>query len=176
MKEINHYIDLCGETDITKNQVIFSAGQQLANALQHQAIIHVGDTRGVTPQITITVRRLTLPTAQQFTVSSSELIEDFIVRLIREEEAEKLFLVQAGRQLNRSRSFAEELVEGGSELFCLHEDRDQVRGQRRQHYLRRSHQEEAAPKEQHPTHPQTHSLPQESHSGLENYLPKPRPA
>ena len=50
MKEVNHYIDLCGETDITKNQVIFSAGQQLANALQHQAIIHVANTRGVTPK------------------------------------------------------------------------------------------------------------------------------
>ena len=51
MKEINRYINLCVETEKTKNQVIFSAGQQLANALQHQAIIYVANTRRVTPKL-----------------------------------------------------------------------------------------------------------------------------
>jgi hypothetical protein len=70
-----------------ENQVLFHRGQLLAgnpNALEDQAIIHVVDTRRVTPQITINVRRLTLPSSQQFTVSSNEIIEDFIVRHIRD--------------------------------------------------------------------------------------------
>lgn len=42
-----------------------------------------------------------------------------------------MFFVYTGRQLRKNRSFAEEAVENGSELFCLHEDRDEVKGERR---------------------------------------------
>jgi hypothetical protein len=52
-------------------------------------------------------------------------------------------MVHAGRQLNRSRSFKEELVENESELFCLHEERDEVRGQRREQYESRIREEAA---------------------------------
>ena len=45
-----------------------------------------------------------------------------------------MFLVYTGRQLNRQNSFMEEFVENQSELFCLHEDKDEVQGDKREKY------------------------------------------
>lgn len=48
-----------------ENQILFHNGQTLsksnANKLEDKAIIHVVDTRRITPEITINVRRLNLP-------------------------------------------------------------------------------------------------------------------
>jgi hypothetical protein len=38
---------------------------------------------------------------------------------------------------SKNRSFADEFVENDSELFCLHEDRDEVKGDRRKYYERK---------------------------------------
>jgi hypothetical protein len=48
-----------------------------------------------------------------------------------------MFFVHTGRQLKKNRSFADEFVENDSELFCLHEDRDEVKGDRRKYYERK---------------------------------------
>jgi len=48
-----------------------------------------------------------------------------------------MFFVHTGRQLKKNRSFADEFVENDSELFCLHEDQDEVKGDRRKYYERK---------------------------------------
>jgi len=52
-------------------------------------------------------------------------------------EAERPFLVYAGRQLNARSTFAQELVESNSEVFCLDEVHDQLTGDRRHQYQSR---------------------------------------
>jgi hypothetical protein len=108
-------------------QILFNNGTPINQSphnpqvtLQDRTIIHLVDRRNIQPEITINVRRLNLPTVQQFRIPSAQIIEDFIVRNIREEEPDKMFFVYTGRQLNKSRSFAEEFVETESQLFCLH--------------------------------------------------------
>jgi len=58
-----------------ESQILFHNGRTLtnksANKLADKAIIHVVDARRITPEITINVRRLNVPSSEQFTISSS---------------------------------------------------------------------------------------------------------
>lgn len=128
----------------SSDQLLFYNGQQVRptperNSLdvEDKAIIHLVDRRNLTDNIVINVRRLNIPRVEQFRVPSSQIIEDFIVRNIQQEEANRLFLVYTGRELNPRRSFAEEFVENKSELFCLDEVKDELTGEKRAKYEKR---------------------------------------
>ena len=76
-----------------EHQVLFHNGQPInldeqnpEVTLQDKAIIHLIDRRNIRPEIIINIRRLNLPNLQQFRIPSSQIIEDFIVRNIRDEE------------------------------------------------------------------------------------------
>jgi hypothetical protein len=75
-----------------------------------------------------------------------------------------MFLVYTGRQLNRQNSFMEEFVENQSELFCLHEDNDEVQGDKREKYERRIQEEREARRKG--------KVEEEEGGDLWNYLPK----
>jgi hypothetical protein len=78
--------------------------------VEDKAIIHLVDRRNITESIVINVRRLSVPKVEQFRIPSSQIIEDFIVRNIQQEDANRMFFVYTGRELNPRRSFAEEFV------------------------------------------------------------------
>lgn len=48
-------------------------------------MIHLVDRKNIGKEITVNVRRLNLPKAEQFRIPSAQIIEDFIVRNIRDE-------------------------------------------------------------------------------------------
>ena len=68
MKEINHYINLCVETD--KNRKTRSSQRRLAASQRSTVPSHhtSGQYARGHPQITTSVRRLTLHTPQHFTI------------------------------------------------------------------------------------------------------------
>ena len=57
------------------HQLLFHNGRALKNKnthkLEDKSIVHVIDDRNITPSITINVRRLNIPSPEQFTISSS---------------------------------------------------------------------------------------------------------
>lgn len=91
----------------------------------------------MTEELVINVRRLNVPRSRQFRVPASQIIEDFIVREIQQEENNRYFFVYTGRELNARSTFGQEFVENESELFCLDEVNDQVIGERRSMYEKR---------------------------------------
>lgn len=102
----------------SQDQILFHNGLQLTVdginneiEVQDKEVLHLVDKRNVQKDIVINIRRLALAKVEQFQISSSQIIEDFIVRNILDEEPEKIFMVYTGRQLRRDRSFMEEFVE-----------------------------------------------------------------
>lgn len=98
-------------------QVLYYNGEQLAASeegtveVEDKAILHLVDKRNVTEELVINVRRLNVPRPRQFRVSASQIIEDFIVREIQQEENNRFFFVYTGRELNARSTFGQELVE-----------------------------------------------------------------
>jgi hypothetical protein len=101
-------------------QLLFYNGQQVRGGVggelrvADRAVIHLVDRRNLTENVVINVRRLRTAAAQQFRVPASQVIEDFLVRHMRQVEADRPFLVYTGRELDPRRTFSQEFVENES--------------------------------------------------------------